>query len=78
MSFDVVSNPPKPTVPHLVDDLVAHETDAKLVSEWSHSIDSSTNLAARDSLLEAMVRRGVRPDIWIKERDTESGLYPDI
>lgn len=78
MSFDVVSNPTKPTVPYLVDDLAEHGTDAKLVADWSQTIDSSTNLAARDSLLEAMVRRGVRPDIWIKERDAESGLYPDI
>ena len=78
MSFDVVNNPTKPTVPYLVDDLVEHGTDAKLVAEWSQTIDSSTNLAVRDSLLEAMVRRGVRPDTWIKERDIESGLYPDI
>lgn len=78
MSFDVVNNPTKPTVPFLVDDLAEHRTDEQLISDWSHTIDSSTNLAARDSLLEAMVRRGVRPDIWIKERDTESGLYPDI
>lgn len=78
MSFDVVNNPTKPTVPYLVEDLAEHGTEAKLVADWSHTIDSSTNLAARDSLLEAMVRKGVRPDIWIKERDAESGLYPDI
>lgn len=78
MSFDVVEDPTKPTVPYLVDDLAEHRTDEQLVGDWSYDLDSSTNFVARDSLLEAMVRKGVRPDTWIQERDTEAGLYPDI
>ena len=50
MSFDIVNNPTKPTVPYLVDDLAEHGTDAQLIADWSQNIDSSTNLAARDSL----------------------------
>ena len=74
----VIEEPVKPTARFLVDDLIEHQTDAQLVEAWSHDLDTSTNFVARDSLLEAMTRRGVRPDMWIQERDTEAGLYPDI
>jgi hypothetical protein len=74
----VIEDPVRPTSDFLIEDLMAHQTDAQLIDEWSRDIDTSTNFAARDSLLEAMVRKGVRPETWIKERDTEAGLYPDI
>jgi len=74
----VIEDPVRPTSDYLIEDLMAHQTDAQLIDEWSRDIDTSTNFAARDSLLEAMVRKGVRPETWIKERDTEAGLYPDI
>ena len=78
MSFDVIEDPTRPTIPHAVDDYVEHSSDAKLITEWQRDLDSSSNLTVRDSLLEAMVRKGVRPDVWIQERDSEAGLYPDI
>jgi hypothetical protein len=32
----------------------------------------------RDALLDEMHRQGVRPDLWLRERDKKLGIYPDI
>jgi hypothetical protein len=48
----------------------------KLIDEWlKFKID---NRVSRDTMLEAMHRLGARPDTWIRERDTKTGVYPDI
>ena len=49
----------------------------ELVKAWEESLDESTNYHARDTIVEAMKRRDIRPSSVIN-RDMESGLYPDI
>ena len=49
----------------------------ELIEAWEESLDDSTNYHARDTIVEAMERRGIRPSSVI-DRDMESGLYPDI
>lgn len=76
-SVKVIQEVTKPSVRYLVEDLVQHATPDELRAQWETDLDSS-NFAARDSLLEAMVRRDIRPQNWIETRDIESGLYPDV
>ena len=64
--------------PLLVEGLVnSYESNKdKLINEWlKFQID---NRVSRDTMLEAMHRLGVRPDTWIRERDTKTGVYPNI
>lgn len=47
-----------------------------LIDQWlKFQID---NRVSRDTLLETMHRLGVRPETWIRERDTKTGVYPNI
>jgi len=61
----------------LVQDIVrGPKTSADLVKNWESS--DKYDLLQRDSLIEAMLKRGARPDIWITDRNEATGLYPDI
>ena len=60
----------------MVDDLVKGTKPTNLISSWEHP--DTVNVAVRDSLVEAMHKKGVRPDVWITDRDETTGLYPDI
>lgn len=64
--------------PFLVQDVFLSKSSDELRADWESQIDTSQNLAVRDSLLDVMVRKGVRPDKWLNHRDVEMGLYPDI
>ena len=64
--------------PIVLRDVERGTDDATLLSEWERHIDTTTNFAARDIWLEAMRRRSLRPTTWLRKRDTEYGLYPDI
>jgi len=63
--------------PLVVHDIINPKTDVELKTMWEKDITRSTNFELRDSLLEVMLRRGVRPDTWIHNRDNMYGLYPD-
>lgn len=61
----------------LVKDIVrGPKTSADLLKNWESP--TKFDLLQRDSLLEAMMARGSRPDVWITERNEATGLYPDI
>ena len=64
--------------PVFVDDIFTHKTQDQLLADWSSTIRPEIDYAVRDSLLEAMRRQSVRPQTWLRERDTSMGLYPDI
>ena len=64
--------------PFLMRDVFAPKPKEELIADWIQNIDSRENLAVRDTLVETMMRRGTRPDKWLRERDEELGLYPDI
>jgi hypothetical protein len=61
----------------LIRDILQPMTDAQLKTMWEEKITETTDFALRDSLLDVMLRRGVRPETWIHRRDMEYGLYPD-
>ena len=65
--------------PHkaLIRDILQPMTNDKLKTMWEENITETTDFALRDSLLEVMLQRGVRPETWIHRRDMEYGLYPD-
>ena len=63
--------------PVLIRDILQPMTDIQLKTMWEEEIKASSDFALRDSLLEVMMERGVRPDTWIHRRDAEYGLYPD-
>jgi hypothetical protein len=50
--------------------------DEELIEHWMRF--QTTDRKGRDSLLDELHQRGVRPDIWIRERDKTLGIYPDI
>jgi hypothetical protein len=63
--------------PVFVEDFSAM-TNAELVREWERDITERTDRIARDSLLEVLMKRGVRPDTWIRQRNDAAGIYPDV
>ena len=73
----VIDSTHKGANPILIDDIIHPMSNEALKTMWEEDIKSSTDFALRDSLLEVMMQRGVRPDTWIHRRDTEYGLYPD-
>ena len=72
--IDSTHNGPNPV---LIRDILQPMTDVELKTMWEEDIKASSDFALRDSLLEVMLQRGVRPDTWIHRRDAEYGLYPD-
>jgi hypothetical protein len=73
-----VIGPKNKANPLLVSALVDQYTTKKddLLDQWfKFKFD---NRVSRDTMLEAMHRLGVRPDIWIRERDAKTGVYPNI
>lgn len=64
--------------PVFVKDIFMKKTPAELEALWAEKLDSSVNFSVRDSLLEAMRRKSVRPETWLTERNISSGIYPDI
>lgn len=64
--------------PVFVEDIFEKRTHEQLLADWSASINADTDYAVRDGILEAMRRKSVRPQTWLRERDRATGLYPDI
>jgi hypothetical protein len=58
-----------------VTDLLSPKNTDDLLAKWE---ETDANYAIRDTLLEEMVRKGVRPETWITNRDLAAGLYPDV
>lgn len=50
----------------------------KLLSYWTDEMPEDTKYKYRDALLKSMLRKGVEPLTWMRERDETLGLYPDI
>jgi hypothetical protein len=64
--------------PVFLEDIYGKQSDDELIRGWEAEIDTSKDYALRDSLLEAMTRKGLRPSTWLSDRNTKYGLYPDI
>lgn len=64
--------------PVFVEDIFEKKTQEQLLADWSATINPDIDYAVRDSLLEGMRRKSVRPQTWLRERDIGTGLYPDI
>lgn len=65
--------------PEFVKDIFMKKSPAALIKAWeTQPADGSVNFAVRDSLLDVMLRKSLRPTEWLHTRDTEHGLYPDI
>ena len=62
----------------LIQDILQPMTEDALKTQWDTTIQEDTDFGLRDSLVEVMLQRGIRPETWIHNRDTEMGLYPDI
>lgn len=62
--------------PHVSNKFKGWEPDA-LVSYWTE-MPEDEKLKYRDSLVKEMLKKGAEPLIWMRERDEELGLYPDI
>ena len=60
-----------------VKDIFSPKTSEELIDEWEKG-EYMQNLTVRDSLLESMRLKSVRPDTWIQDRDSSTGVYPDI
>jgi len=52
-------------------------TDEQLLDTWLAELRPDESFAVRDSIVETMIRRGVRPTQWLRGREA-LGLYPDI
>jgi hypothetical protein len=64
--------------PVFVEDIFEPKTQEQLLADWSATINPDIDYAVRDSLLEGMRRKSVRPQVWLRERDAGTGIYPDI
>ena len=64
--------------PTLVKQIFRDKSSEQLLAEWNTQIDSSTDFIVRESLLKEMTRRGIRPDTVVRERNIQTGIYPDI
>lgn len=64
--------------PVLIRDIFEEKSNDELIKEWEAQLSNRTDFALRDSLVEAMMHRGLRPETWITTRDKDYGLYPDI
>ena len=62
---------------HFVKDIFLPKKTEDIIHNWENS-ETFKNLIIRDSLLEAMRQKSIRPDDWIHERNVSTGLYPDI
>lgn len=63
--------------PALVERFGRDMTDEQLLDTWLADIRPDESLTIRDSIVEAMQRRGVRPSKWLRDRE-QYGLYADI
>jgi hypothetical protein len=73
----VIRNTNKPN-PVFIEDIFRPMSDEELIAQWHENLDVYKNFSYRDSLLEEMKRRELRPDAWAEERDRDHGLYPNI
>ena len=65
--------------PEFVRDIFGKKSPEALIKAWeSEPANGSVNFTVRDSLLDVMLRKSLRPSEWLRSRDTEHGLYPDI
>jgi hypothetical protein len=53
-------------------------TPDQLLSYWSDTMPDTEKVKYRDALVSEMLRKGVEPTTWMRERDESLGLYPDI
>ena len=77
MSVPTVIKPVHYVNPKFVSDIFEPMTPGQLQAEWAKNINPA-NLVLRDSLLDVMKRKSVRPDTWLVDRNTTHGLYPDM
>ena len=65
--------------PEFVKDIFMKKSPEALIKDWeTEPADGSVNFAVRDSLIDVMLRKSLRPSEWLRRRDVEHGLYPDI
>ena len=62
--------------PHVSHKFKGQEPDA-LLAYWTEMPDNEL-LKHRDAVLKEMLKKGAEPLTWMRERDEELGLYPDI
>ena len=64
--------------PVFIRDIFEPKSNNELVAEWEKNISGRTDSVVRDSIVEEMVSRDLRPEAWAERRNTETGLYPDV
>jgi len=57
-------------------DLLRSKTPEEIKTIWQ-TLSTSVDVSYRDELVSEMMRRGINPLEWLRERDMELGLYPD-
>jgi hypothetical protein len=61
-----------------VRDILAPKNADELKEMWESSLLDKADYAFRDSLVDEMMRKGADPLTWMRRRDEELGLYPDV